>query len=45
MQQHEEITAWFRGSVPNGWFQEPVEVRGDRDEILVVGMLAAARPG
>ena len=40
MQQREEITAWFRGSVPNGWFQEPVEVRGDRDEILVVGALA-----
>ena len=40
MQQHEEITAWFRGSVPNGWFQQPVEVRGDRDEILVVGALA-----
>jgi hypothetical protein len=40
MQQREEITAWFRGSLPNGWFQEPVEVRGDRDEILVVGRLA-----
>ena len=40
MQGHDEITGWFRGSVPSGWFTSPVEVRGDRDEILVVGELA-----
>jgi hypothetical protein len=40
MQGHDEITGWFRGSIPNGWFTSPVEVRGDRDEILVVGELA-----
>ena len=34
-----EIQAWFTGRLPEGWFVEPVEVRYDRDEILVVGRL------
>jgi len=35
------LTAWFRGRIPEGWFTEPAEVRFDRDEILVLGTLAA----
>jgi hypothetical protein len=33
----DEITGWFRGRIPDGWFTEPVRVTCDRDEILVVG--------
>ena len=35
----EEITGWFAGRVPAGWFTGAPEVRVDRDEILVVGTL------
>lgn len=35
------LAAWFQGRLPDGWFTGPVEVRVDRDEILVVGTLAA----
>jgi hypothetical protein len=37
----EEHTAWFRGRIPDAWFAKPVEVTADRDEILVIGELAA----
>ncbi len=37
----EELSAWFAGSVPDGWFSEPVEVRYDRDEIQVTGTLSS----
>jgi hypothetical protein len=37
----EELEAWFTGSVPDHWFTGPVEVRVDRDEILVTGELPA----
>ena len=33
------LTAWFQGRLPDGWFTGPVEVRCDRDEILVIGVL------
>lgn len=33
---HDAIEAWFRGRLPDGWFEE-VELRVDRDEILVLG--------
>jgi hypothetical protein len=33
------LAAWFQGRLPDGWFSGPVEVRFDRDEILVVGVL------
>jgi hypothetical protein len=36
----DEITAWFTGRLPDGWFSAPPEVTTDRDEILVVGTLA-----
>ncbi|MGB5759492.1 MAG: hypothetical protein WBM50_21440 [Acidimicrobiales bacterium] len=35
-----ETAAWFAGRIPDGWFPEPVEVKADRDEILVFGTLA-----
>jgi hypothetical protein len=35
------LAAWFQGRLPDGWFAEPVEVRADRDEILVVGVIPA----
>lgn len=36
-----EITGWLRGRLPDAWFTEPVEVTVDREEILVIGTLAA----
>ncbi len=33
--------AWFAGRMPDDWFAAPVIVRADKDEILVVGTLAA----
>ena len=35
----EAVAAWFKGRVKDGWF-ESLEVRGDRDELLVVGTIA-----
>ena len=31
--------AWLAGRLPQDWFTGPVEVRRDRDEILIVGVL------
>ncbi len=39
MTRDDEIEAWFRGRLPDGWF-DAVEVRMDRDEVLVTGTLA-----
>ena len=36
-----EVRSWFTGRVPDGWFSGAPEVRVDRDEILVVGVLEA----
>lgn len=36
-----EITSWFHEHVPHEWFAGAVDVRIDRDEILVVGLLPA----
>jgi hypothetical protein len=36
-----DITSFFTDRVPEGWFAGPVEVRIDREEILVVGPLHA----
>lgn len=43
----EEVRGWLSGRLPDGWFTQPVEVTVDRDEITVVGSLAApaAAPG
>lgn len=37
----DEIRGWFAGRVPADWFTGPVEVTTDRDEILVMGTIAA----
>ena len=34
-------TAWFAGRLPEGWFTGTPEVTVDREEILVIGTLAA----
>ncbi len=36
-----EIAGWIRGRLPDAWFTGPAEVTTDREEILVVGTLAA----
>jgi hypothetical protein len=41
----DRVKGWFAGRVPNGWFVEPVDVKEDRDEILVSGRLAAPALG
>jgi hypothetical protein len=38
------VSAWFAGRLPDEWFED-VEVVVDRDEILVVGSLAAPEAG
>jgi hypothetical protein len=35
------IESWFAGRLPEGWFEAPAEITTDRDEILVVGRVAA----
>jgi hypothetical protein len=34
-----DLSAWFTGRLPDGWFTGPPEVVVDRDEILVIGAL------
>ena len=36
-----EIAGWLRGRLPDEWFTGPAEVTIDREEILVIGTLAA----
>jgi hypothetical protein len=36
-----EIAGWLAGRLPDEWFVEPPEVTVDREEILVVGRIAA----
>jgi hypothetical protein len=36
-----EIQAWFTGRLPDEWFTGPAEVTVDREEITIVGTLAA----
>ena len=38
---HESITSWLSGRLPDDWFTAAPQVSVDRDEILVVGELAA----
>ncbi len=33
------IEGWFRGQIPNSWFEGNLDLRVDRDEIWVVGTL------
>jgi hypothetical protein len=41
----EDIAGWIRGRLPDDWFVEPAEVTLDREEVLVVGALAAVEGG
>jgi hypothetical protein len=41
----DEIRGWFNGRVPDGWFDGPVTVVGDREELLVTGELADVKLG
>lgn len=36
----EEIQGWIAGRLPDGWYEGAPKVETDRDEILVVGLLA-----
>ena len=38
-----DAAAWITGAIPDDWFTAAPEVVVDRDEILIVGTLAAAR--
>jgi hypothetical protein len=38
-EQERLIAAWFAGRIPEGWFQGPVSIAVDQDEIQVVGSL------
>lgn len=39
-----DAAAWFTGRLPDGWFTGPATVTVDREEIVVVGDLAAPEP-
>ena len=36
----DEVAGWFAGRLPDDWFVAPLDVRVDRDEILVTGTVA-----
>jgi hypothetical protein len=42
---HEKLRAWFVGRLPSEWFTADPVVRVDREEITVVGALAAPETG
>ncbi len=37
----DDVTAWFAGRLPDGWFTGTPDVTADKDEIVVVGDLPA----
>src|SRR5215470_7715668 len=37
----DDVNAWLAGALPDDWFTAAAEVVVDRDEILIVGTLAA----
>jgi hypothetical protein len=41
MTERTTAEAWLAGRLPQDWFTGPVEVRRDRDELLIVGSLSA----
>ena len=41
----EQLTGWFAGRLPDGWFTGPADVVVDREEILVIGTLAEPAVG
>lgn len=38
-----EITGWFVGRIPDGWFAAPPVVHVDREEVVVIGTLATPK--
>lgn len=38
---HEELRGWLAGRLPHDWFDGPVELTLDREEITIVGRLTA----
>jgi hypothetical protein len=44
-EKDDELSGWFAGRIPDGWFTGAPEVTYDREEILVVGTLADVEPG
>ncbi|WP_026874990.1 hypothetical protein [Jiangella gansuensis] len=40
-EQVEKVRGWLTGRLPDDWFDEPVEVTLDREEITVVGRIPA----
>jgi hypothetical protein len=36
----DELQGWFAGRLPTDWFTAPAEISSDRDEVLVIGILA-----
>jgi len=41
----EKVRGWFTGRLPEDWYEAPIEVTVDREEITVVGRLAAPSVG
>lgn len=41
----EKLSGWFAGRIPDGWFEDAPKVTVDRDEIVIVGRLAAPDVG
>jgi hypothetical protein len=39
--QQEQVAAWVHGRLPDDWFVEPAQVTVDRDEIVIIGRVAA----
>ncbi|HWV24810.1 MAG TPA: hypothetical protein VNZ58_11520 [Thermomicrobiales bacterium] len=39
VQTEDEIRGWFIGNLPDDWFTSEPDMRGDRDEILIIGTL------
>jgi hypothetical protein len=41
----ESVRGWFTGRLPQDWFTGPVEIAVDREEIAIIGALAAPETG
>lgn len=39
----DELRGWFAGRIPDDWFTDALELKADREEILVIGELAAVK--
>jgi hypothetical protein len=41
--REERVRGWLAGRLPDEWFTAPVDLTTDRDEITVIGTLAAPK--